>query len=83
MAVVREPLVFSSGSPVGQRECTNITIINDEAVETSSEHFTVELESDDPVSFRENIGFINIEDNDCEYHALTTASPVFQCFILV
>ena len=24
MAVVREPLVFSSGSPVGQRECTNI-----------------------------------------------------------
>ena len=82
MAVVREPLVFSSGSSVGQRQCTNITIINDEAVETSSEHFTVQLESDDPVSFMESVGFINIQDNDCKYHALTTATPVFRCFTL-
>ena len=69
IAVVREPLLFSAGSPVGQRECTDITLINDETVETSSEHFTVELQSDDPVSFVESAGLINIQDNDCKYHA--------------
>lgn len=75
MAVVREPLVFSSGSPVGRRECTNITLINDGAVEASSEHFTVELGSDDPVNFVESVGFIDIQDDDCKYHALTTGTP--------
>ena len=50
--------MFTSGSPVGQRECTDIGLINDEAVETSPESFNVQVQSDDPVTFVETTGFL-------------------------
>ena len=41
-------LVFSSGSPIGATACTNITIINDNAVELD-EFFTINLSATLPV----------------------------------
>ena len=57
-------ITFTSGQSVGETSCTNITIIDDNAVE-GVENFNVKLSSDFPgVIVSRALGMIEITDND-------------------
>jgi len=59
-------LTFNAGSQAGSNACANISIIDDDILE-SDEYFTVILSSSDPVNFDVSMGSCTIiEDSDCE-----------------
>jgi len=59
-------LTFNAGSQAGSTACTDISIINDNILE-SDEYFTVTLSSSDPVYFDVSMGSCTIiEDADSE-----------------
>ena len=62
-------MIFATGSSDGDEECVNITILEDDALETS-ETFTVTLTTSDPdVMIDTNVTTVVILDNDGEYRA--------------
>ena len=59
-------LTFNAGSQAGSTACTDISIINDNILE-SDEYFTITLSSSDPVNFDVSMGSCTIiEDADSE-----------------
>jgi len=59
-------LTFNAGSQAGSTACTDISIINDNILE-SDEYFAVTLSSSDPVNFDVSMGSCTIiEDADSE-----------------
>ena len=63
-------LTFPAGSQLGDRQCVNIPIIDDTAVEYSGELLYVFLTTSDSrlgVSRICNRASVRIYDNDCEY----------------
>ncbi len=57
-------LTFSPGASDGYRECLNVTIIDDEALEANQIFFVILTEQDDGVDVINGTTTVTITDND-------------------
>ena len=78
---IMESLVFS-GSATSDRQCVNITILDDDVRETSTfnpqpEVFRVRLNaSNNAAELNVQTAFVSIEDDDCKYSGTLTLKDV-------
>ena len=69
-------LTFNAGSQEGSTTCTDISIFDDNILE-SDEYFTITLRSSDPVNFDVSMGScIIVEDADSELVILINFFPM-------